>query len=78
MSERPNHDLEGLDLETARHIEEISRRFEADWRAGRQPLIEDYLEDLAGEARWGLQIELEALVQELRMSELAQPDRQGL
>ena len=34
MSDRPSHNLEGLDVELARRIDGVCRRFEADWRAG--------------------------------------------
>ncbi len=44
MTDRPSHNLDGLDIGLARRIDEVCRRFEADWRAGRQPHIEDYLD----------------------------------
>ena len=34
MSDRPSHNLGGLDIDLARRIDEVCRRFEADWRAG--------------------------------------------
>ena len=46
MSDRPSQNLRGLDIELARRIDEVCRRFEADWRQGRQPRIEDYLVDV--------------------------------
>ena len=46
MSDRPSHNLGGLDIDLARRIDEVCRRFEADWRAGRQPRIDDYLVDV--------------------------------
>jgi hypothetical protein len=42
MSDRPSHNLSGLDIELARRIEQVCRQFEADWREGRRPRIEDY------------------------------------
>jgi hypothetical protein len=42
MSDRPSHNLSGLDIELARRIEQVRRQFEADWREGRRPRIEDY------------------------------------
>jgi WD40 repeat protein len=42
MSDRPSHNLAGLDIDLARQIDAICRRFEADWRAGRQTRLEDY------------------------------------
>jgi hypothetical protein len=41
MNELPSHNLDGLDIDLARRIDEICRRFEADRRAGRRPRIED-------------------------------------
>ena len=34
MSDRPSHNLDGLDIELARRIDAVCRRFEADWREG--------------------------------------------
>ena len=34
MSDRPSHNLDGLDIDLARRIDEVCRRFEADWRRG--------------------------------------------
>ena len=47
MSDRPSHNLGGLDIDLARRIDEVCRRFEADWREGRQPRIDDYLVDVS-------------------------------
>ncbi len=58
MSDRPSHNLEGLDIDLARRIDEVCRRFEADWRAGRRPRIEDYLVDVTHEGRPALRAEL--------------------
>ena len=69
MSDRPSHNLGGLDIDLARRIDEVCRRFEADWREGRQPRIEDYLVDVPDEGRPALRAELEALERELRQSE---------
>jgi hypothetical protein len=65
MSDRPSHNLDGLDIDLARRIDEVCRRFEADWRQGRQPRIEDYLGDVSQEGRPALRAELEALEREL-------------
>ena len=43
MSDKPDSNLEGLDIDLVRRIDAICRRFEAEWRAGRQPRLEDYL-----------------------------------
>jgi eukaryotic-like serine/threonine-protein kinase len=69
MSDRPSDNLGGLDIDLARRIDEVCRRFEADWRAGRQPRIEDYLVEVSDEGRPALRAELEALECELRHSE---------
>ena len=71
MSDRPSHNIDGLDINLARRIDEVCRRFEADWRAGCQPRIEDYLGDVSHEGRPALRAELEALERELRPSEEA-------
>ena len=69
MSDRPSHNLGGLDIEMARRIDKVCRRFEADWRAGRQPRIEDYVVDVSHQGRPALRAELEALERELSLSE---------
>jgi len=69
MSEQPSHNLGGLDIDLARRIDEVCRRFEAAWREGRQPRVEDYLVDVSHEGRPALRAELEALERELRPSE---------
>ena len=69
MSDRPSQNLGGLDVDLARRIDEVCRRFEADWRQGRQPRIEDYLVDAPDEGRPALRAELSALERELRQSE---------
>jgi hypothetical protein len=42
MSDQHGPDPGSLGLELAR-IDAVCLRFEADWRAGRRPLIDDYL-----------------------------------
>jgi len=69
MIDRPSHNLDGLEIDLARRIDGVCRRFEADWRAGRQPRIEDYLDVVPGEGHVALRAELEALQRELRPSE---------
>jgi len=69
MSEQPSHNLGGLDIDVARRIDAVCRQFEADWRRGRQPLVEDYLVDVPDEARPALRAELEALERELHRSQ---------
>ena len=76
MSDRPSHNLDGLDVDLTRRIDEICLRFEADWRDGRQPRIDDYLVDVSHEGRPALRAELETLEGELRQSKetVARPD----
>ena len=69
MSDRSSHNLEGLKVDLARRIDEVCRRFEADWREGRQPRIDDYLVDVIDEGRPALRAELEALERDLRQAE---------
>ncbi len=66
MSDRPSHNLDGLDVEMARRIDEVCRRFEAETRGGRQPHIDDLLLNVSEEGRPALRTELEALERELR------------
>ena len=61
MSDRPSHNLAGLDIDLARRIDAICRRFEADWRDRQQPRLEDYLDDVPGDVRPALRTELAAL-----------------
>ncbi len=76
MSEPTDVNLDGLDLQMARRIDEVCRRFEADVREGRQPRIDDYLVDVPDEVRPILRAELSALERELRPSEetVARPE----
>jgi WD40 repeat protein len=69
MSDQPSHNFGSVDIDVARRIDEICRRFEAHVREGRRPRIDDYLVDVPGEGRPALRAELEALERELRHSE---------
>ena len=51
MSDRPSQNLDGLDFDLARRIDAVCRRFEADWREGRHPRIEDFVVDISQEFR---------------------------
>jgi hypothetical protein len=46
-----SENLGGLDIDLFRRIDEACRRFEAEWREGRQPRVDDYIESLTGDAR---------------------------
>jgi len=76
MSERPGRDLSDLDIDLVRRIHAACRRFEAEWRAGRQPCVGGYLDDVPEEGRAALRAELEALERELRRADetVAQPE----
>jgi WD40 repeat protein len=71
MSERSGLGLDHLDLDLARCLEAVCRRFEADWRGGGRPRVEDYLAEIPAEARPALRAELIALERELRQSATA-------
>jgi serine/threonine protein kinase/WD40 repeat protein len=73
MSDPARDNLSALDIDLARRIDEVCRRFEADWREGRQPRIDDYLVDVLDEGRPALRAELSALEGELRKSEVTMP-----
>jgi hypothetical protein len=76
MSEQPDDNVEGLDLALGRQIDAVCRRFEADFRDGRQPRAEDYLVEISEEGRPALRSELSALERELRCSDatVARPE----
>jgi WD40 repeat protein len=69
MSERPSHNLSGLDVDQARRIDALCRQFEADWRAGARPSLDNYLVEVPDQVQPALRAELEALERELRQSE---------
>jgi predicted Ser/Thr protein kinase len=68
MSHRTSDNLGGLDIDLLRRIDEACRRFEAEWREGRQPRLDDYIGSLTGDARAALAAELEALESELQQA----------
>ena len=68
MSHRTSDNLGRLDIDLARRIDEICRRFEADWRAGQQPRVEEYFGEFTGDARAALATELEAMQSELQQA----------
>jgi hypothetical protein len=73
MSERPSDSLGGPDTDLARRIDVICRRFEADWRAGKKPVIDAYLAELPEAVRMVLLAELVALERELRETGATRP-----
>ncbi len=76
MSDRPSENFDGLGIDLARRIDEVCRRFEADWGGARRPPINEYLADFPTDGRAALRAELEALERELRQSEetVARPE----
>ena len=57
MNELPDHagrDPDGLDLDLVRRIDAACRRFEADWRVGERPVIDDDFANVPDEGRLGL------------------------
>ena len=76
MREQADDNLGGLDLDLVRRIDAVCRRFEADYRAGRSPVIADYLGEVPEVGRPALRSELIGLEQEWRRSDetSARPD----
>jgi WD40 repeat protein len=72
MSEQGEPRLDDLELDAVRRIEMVCRRFEAEWRAGKQPAIDVYLGEVSPNHRPALRLELSCLEREL-----AQHDRVG-
>ncbi len=77
MSERPSLHFDDLDLDLARRIDLLCRRFEADWRKGYEAAVQSYLDEVPEQGRAALQTELEALLRDLRAAETAGPDVDG-
>jgi WD40 repeat protein len=69
MTEKPVDDFDAVNLDLACHIEMICRRFESDWREGKEPRVDDYLADAPDQGRATLRVELEALKRELEQAE---------
>jgi WD40 repeat protein len=69
MNQKAIGNLDGMNLDLARLIDAVCRRFEADFRGGKQPLREDYLADVPDEGRPALRAELEALERALRQAQ---------
>ena len=70
MTDRPSRLLKGLGLDLARRIDADCRRFEADWRQGRHPRIENYLVEVPDEGRPALKAELKDLEREAAQVEV--------
>ncbi len=64
MSERARHDFSNLDIDLARRLDAVCRRFEADRREGRHAPFDDYLRDVPEEGHAALRAELQALERE--------------
>src|SRR5215831_17814846 len=76
MREQASYTLGDLDLDLVRRIDAACRRFESDYRAGKSPVIADYLGEIPEVGRSALRSELSGLEQELRRSDemSARPD----
>ncbi len=76
MREQASHSLGDLDLDLVRRIDAVCRRFEADYRTAKSPVIADYLGEIPEVGRSALRSELVGLEQELRRSDetSARPD----
>ena len=74
MDEGRRNDFGGLPPSQARRVDAACRCFEADWRAGRAPQIEQYLGGVEGLERAALLRELLALELELRRDRGERPD----
>ena len=61
MSDSRSNQLSGLDVEQARRIDEVCLCFEARWREGSQPCVEDYLGPFTEDGRAALRAQLDAL-----------------
>ena len=65
MDQQSDSPFDALDVDTAVRVEELCQLFEAEWRAGRRPRVEDYLAGVPEPGLGALQAELEALEREL-------------
>jgi serine/threonine protein kinase/WD40 repeat protein len=59
-------DIKAPEIDVARQIDVVCRRFESAWQRAPRPRIEDYLAEIPDEGRSALRSELEALERELR------------
>jgi hypothetical protein len=57
---------EATDVQLARRVDAVCRRFESDWQSGTRRPLKDYLPEVPEQARRALRDELEALERELR------------
>ncbi|MHB1556515.1 MAG: serine/threonine-protein kinase, partial [Isosphaeraceae bacterium] len=77
MSESARLNLDDIDLELARRIDAICRRYEAERRVDGSSSIENYLGELPEAGRQALRQELEALERELRAAAEPPTDPDG-
>jgi predicted Ser/Thr protein kinase len=69
MHEPSRYTLGDLDLELVRRIDAVCRRFEADYRAGKSPVIAEYLGEIPEVGLSALRSELISLEREMRPSD---------
>jgi len=55
-----------LDIDLLRQVDAVCRRFEADWREGSHPRVDDYLAEVSDQCRPTFRAELESLERELK------------
>jgi tetratricopeptide (TPR) repeat protein len=65
MTDENTEDLGALDAETARRIDTVCRQFEADWKAGHRPSIDQYVEDFPQDCLDRLRAALLALARDM-------------
>ena len=73
MDRKPEQSAQSLPVTELMEIERVCCQFEAAWKAGRQPKVEDYLADSAEPRRSELRRELEAIDAEYRRPAKAAP-----
>ena len=69
MSDPADFALGRLQIDLARQIDAVCRKFEAEWREGKEIGLGAYLADVPQQGRPALRAELEALERELRQSD---------
>jgi serine/threonine protein kinase/formylglycine-generating enzyme required for sulfatase activity len=78
MSHDPTSSEDSLPVADLREVDRICRQFEAAWRSGRQPKVEDYLGEISEPRRSHLQRELLSIERELAAAPRAAVGRDAL
>jgi len=74
MTDGLRNPSDSADLNLLRRIDAVCRQFEADWRDGKCPAIDDYVGQVAEEDRAAIRAELETLVREREPLMAVEPD----